>query len=444
MNYLQMEILGRKNLMDRIIEGKVFINNELQNCCIGISDGKIIKIRKTLLGTPRKKYPKKLILPTGVDIHVHFRDPGFIQKEDFHTGSIAAAYGGISCVCDMPNTHPFTSSVNGIKIKDKIAEKKSVVDYGLYAGVNEKNLAELEAFNEFCCGYKVYLGETTEDSGLQQRFLPDLFDELNADGKILAIHAEDHECLRRNRGIVNTLKDHVVTRPADCEVTAITSLLKLHREREIKLHICHISSMEVLSILENHSSNITIGVTPHHLFFDIGMKTKKPSQLKVNPPIRLKADRAALWKAFVSGKIDVVESDHAPHTLEEKAMGFGETPSGMPGVETLYPLLLGAVQRGAVSLSRVINHVCIRPSEVINIPKGRVAKGYDADLCVVDYKKAQEISSDELHYKCKWTAFEGHKAIFPSEVFIRGNQVISDYEIINEANNCINIGKQGA
>ena len=437
-------MLRRKKLMDQIIEGKLFINKQLQNYCIGISDGKIITIRKTLLGAPRKKFPKKLILPAGIDIHVHLRDPGFVHKENFHTGSIAAAYGGVSCVCDMPNTRPFTSSINEIKKKEKIAQKKSVVDYGLYAGINEKNLSVLETFNEFCCGYKVYLGETTLIGSAQQQFLTDLFDKMNAVDKVLAVHAEDNECLKRNKREVNTLNDQVLARPAECEVTAIASLLKIQRKIGIKLHICHISSLDALNILENRSSAITVGVTPHHLFFDIGMKMKNPQWLKVNPPIRFTADRIALLKAFTDGKIDVVESDHAPHTLQEKAGGFGEVPSGMPGVETMYPLLLGAVQRDVVSLSCVIDHVCVRPAEIINISKGCIAIGYDADLCVVDHKKGEVISSDRLHYKCKWTAFEGHKAIFPSDVFIRGNQVISNYEIINEANTGKNIGRRGA
>jgi dihydroorotase len=430
--------------MDQIIEGKLFINKQLQNYCIGISDGKIIKIRKTLLGAPRKNFSKKLILPAAIDIHVHFRDPGFVQKENFHTGSIAAAYGGVSCVCDMPNTRPFTSNVNEIKKKDKIAQNKSVVDYGLYAGVTEKNLPVLETLSEFCCGYKVYLGDTTATSSVEQQFLTDLFEKMNAGDKVLAVHAEDNECLKRNKREVNTLNDHVLARPVNCEVTAIASLLKIHRKNGIKLHFCHISSLDALILLENHSSAITLGVTPHHLFFDIGMKLVNPQWFKVNPPIRLSVDRMALWKAFTDGKIDVVESDHAPHTLQEKADGFGEVPSGMPGVETMYPLLLGAVQRDVVSLSSVIDHVCVRPAEVINIPKGRIAIGYDADLCIVDHKKVEEISSDRLHYKSKWTAFEGHKAIFPSDVFIRGNQVISHYEMINEANAGRNIGRKGA
>jgi len=430
--------------MDQIIEGKAFVNNSLHECCIGISNGKIIEVKKTLTGAPRKKFPKKIIFPSGIDIHVHFRDPGFIDKEDFHSGSIAAAYGGISCICDMPNTRPFTSTINALKKKDMVAKRKSIVDYGLYAGIDKENISEINSLSEHCCGYKLFLGNSTESNIVPAEKLPTIFKQLNNINKLLAVHAEDEKCLSDHNRRELSLYDHLLSRPKECEIKAIKLLIQLHTETNIQLHICHISSAAAIQQLEKRASSISIGATPHHLFFDIHKKISNPSFMKVNPPIRDSPDREYLWNSFASGKIDVVESDHAPHTLAEKCVDFDKSPSGMPGVETMFPILLAASKQAKLSLATIINCVCRRPAELINAPKGCIASGYDADLCVVDLKNVQKVSTEDLHSKCNWTPFEGFKAIFPSDVLIRGDPVIRDYESIGKAGNSKNIGKIGA
>jgi dihydroorotase len=430
--------------MDQIIEGKAFIDKEFYNCCIGISDGKIIEIKKTINGTPRKTFPKKIILPAGVDIHVHFRDPGLTHKEDFYTGTLSAAYGGISCICDMPNTKPFTSTHEALKQKDRIAQKKSVVDYGLYLGIDQKNIAQLKKFNKDCCGYKLFLGKSTANKTISSENLPLIFKSLQGVNKILAVHAEDAPCLNRFTKQEKSLLDHVTSRPEKCEIKAISNLMKLHDKSKIRLHICHISSATAMKYLKDRDRSISVGVTPHHMFFDIDKNFSSPPFLKVNPPLRYIIDRKYLWTSFNQGKIDVVESDHAPHTLDEKVTNFNESPSGLPGVETMFPILLAKAKHGQISLSTILRSIASRPADIMGIPKGRIAVGNDADFCIVDYNNIQKVKSENLHSKSKWTAYEGFNAIFPSDVLLRGVTLISDYEFVGKKGYGINILRKGA
>jgi dihydroorotase len=430
--------------MDLIIEGNAFIKNQIQDCCIGIKNGKIVEIKKTLDGAPRKKYTNKIILPSGIDIHVHFRDPGNTHKEDFYHGSTAAAYGGISCVCDMPNNHPFTSTNTALIEKDRIAKNKAVVDYGLYLGIDENNLSTLEAGHELCCGYKLFMGKSTDATSLSTNKLPQLFHQLQKEDKILAVHAEDEQCLNKHSRNEKSLDDHLLSRPEQCEIKAIERLLELHKETNIRMHICHITTAKAIKKLLKRNQDISIGVTPHHMFFNSKIGSSNSSFFKVNPPLRTNNDNKFIWKSFLDGMIDVIESDHAPHTFDEKSDVFDSSPSGMPGVETMFPILLAKSKKEDIPLSVVVNAICYRSGRLMRIPKGEIKVGFDADFCVVDYDNIQKISSENIHYKCGWTAFEGFDAIFPSDVLVRGNPIIEDYELVGDSGLGRNIAKRGA
>ncbi len=418
--------------MDQIIEGKAFIDNTFHDCCIAITDGKIVAIKKIISGSNRKKFSKRLILPAGIDIHVHFRDPGLTQKEDFYTGSLSAAFGGISCICDMPNTKPFTATKDTLKEKNTIAQKKSVIDYGLYLGITKNNLSELQNIHALSCGFKLFLGKTTGSKEVATDNLTTVFKNVSDTNKILAIHAEDANCLDQYRKKENTLQDHATSRPEICEIKSIEKLLSVHHETNIRLHICHISSAEAMKILYTRDSSITVGVTPHHMFLDIENKYSSPSYLKVNPPIRQRHHKEFLMNSLKMGKIDVVESDHAPHTCDEKEKEFQSAPSGIPGVETMFPILLAKAREDKIALSSVIRNCAYRPAEIMGIPKGQIAVGKDADFCIIDYNNVQNIQGENLHSKCKWSPFDGLNAIFPSDVYNRGSAVISDYDFVGE------------
>jgi len=430
--------------MDQILEGKAFIDNSFHDCCIGITDGKIVDIKKIISGPNRKIFSKRLILPAGIDIHVHFRDPGFPQKEDFYTGSLSAAFGGISCICDMPNTKPFTASTDTLKEKNSIAQKKSVIDYGLYLGITKNNLSELQNIHALCCGFKLFLGKTTESNEIDTESLSSVFKNVSDINKILAVHAEDANCLDKHRKKESTLHDHASGRPEICEVTSIEKLLSIHSETNIRLHICHISSAAAMKILYKRNRSITVGVTPHHIFLNIEIEHRLPSYFKVNPPIRQMHDKDFLMNSLKMGKIDVVESDHAPHTCDEKENEFHSAPAGLPGVETMFPMLLAKAREDKIALSSVIRNCAHRPAEIMGVSKGQIAVGKDADFCIIDYNNIQNIKEENLHSKCKWSPFNGLKAIFPSDVYVRGSAVISDYVFVGEKGFGKNFVSQGA
>ena len=418
--------------MDQTVEGKIYVNGDFQECCIGITDGKISNIKKILKGDKHYKFDHKLILPAGIDIHVHFRDPGMKNKEDFSTGSMAAAFGGISCVFDMPNTNPQTTNLQALSDKIALAKKKSFIDFGLYAGVIDDNIKQISNLKKLCSGFKVYIGGTTNSLQLDPIYLNQVFKNISSTNKPVLIHAEDDACLNKHKIIENNLADHFSSRPSICEEKAIRSVIEAANGVDLKVHICHLSSSIGLELLKNRTKNITCGVTPHHLFFNIENSMRNQVFYKVNPPIRTNFDREILSNSIKNGLIDIIESDHAPHTVEEKNVEFDSAPSGIPGVETIFPLFLYLVKDGKLPFSRLLYSLCEKPAEILNIPKGKLEVGKDADFIVVDFKKVCKIKSEKLHYKCEWSPFEKWPAIFPTHVFIRGEKLIEDQEMLGK------------
>ena len=416
--------------MDLTVEGNIYTNNAFQHCCIGIENGIITSIKKQLKGNQYLRFPNALILPAGIDLHVHFRDPGGTHKEDFSSGTQAAAYGGITCIFDMPNTRPPTTTRRSLLKKEQTGIAKSYIDFGLYAMITDSNIGTLSELSPHCAGFKLYMGETTDTSGLDAKHLSAIFKATMETTKRTAIHAEDRSCLQRSKADENSLKDHLSTRPASCEEQAIQQVLDAHTHHSSPLHICHLSSCEGFELLRKKPSSISIGVTPHHLLFDVDMISQNQTYFKVNPPLRTHFDREMLWYGLQHGLIDVIESDHAPHTLEEKSMAFDEAPSGIPGVETMYPLFLSQANKKILSYNRVVQLLCERPAELMNIPKGKIAVGYDADFIVISPKASKKIASDDLHSKCGWTPYESMNALFPSHVFLRGEPLIEEGELV--------------
>jgi dihydroorotase len=415
--------------MDLTIEGKLYYNGAFEQGCLGIEQGKIVAIKKTLKTDNHINVGNNLILPAGIDLHVHFRDPGFTHKEDFSTGSQAAAFGGISCVFDMPNTHPQTKSKQTLKEKTQVASEKSYVDFGLYAGVGDENIGQLAEISPFCSGFKIFLGGSTHSLQLSTQNLRVALLETNRTKKITLIHAEDEHCLKTHQDTENNLVDHLRCRSAECEETAIRSIINNSSGLSSPIHICHLSSCEGFEMLRTKPNHVTVGVTPHHLFFDVHTLSTKQTLYKVNPPIRSSFDRDILWYGVNNKFIDIFESDHAPHTEEEKNVEFGEAPSGLPGVETMYPLLLTAMKKEQIKLSALLTLLCERPAQLLNLPKGKIEVGRDADFIIVDLNKTETIKAEKLHSKCGWTPFEGFPAIFPSMIFIRGEKVMEDHQM---------------
>lgn len=408
-----------------VVEGKFFISGRFEQCCVGIEEGKIVKIAKVLEGEKTFRMGTKVILPGATDAHVHFRDPGMSQKEDFGTGSLAAAAGGVTCVLDMPNTMPSVTTVSAIKDKRRLAGMKSLVDFGLYAGVRPG--IDVRSLAEEAIGFKLYMASTTGElfvSSLGQ--VKHELTEIAGLNKVIAVHAED-EKLRAKEPEKN-LDDHLRNRNNECESSAVKKIKEA--AKGCRLHICHVSAKETIPLVKD-SPGLTSEVTPHHLLLD--KDSKKGSHGKVNPPLRRREDRHALFKALQEGVFDIIASDHAPHTIDEKKEDFEYAPSGMPGVETMLPLMFHAVEEKHLDLADLVRMVCVRPAEMFGIPKGKIAVGYDADLTVVDFSDCRMIKADKLHSKCGWTAFEGMPGIFPKKVFVRGQPVIENGEQVGEA-----------
>jgi dihydroorotase len=417
--------------MEKVVEGKTFINGGFQNCCIGIDEGKIVTVKKILNGDKHLRFKNKVILPAGVDIHVHFRDPGMTQKEDFYTGSKAAVFGGISCVCDMPNTKPQTVTVSDLKNKISTAKNKSIIDFGVYAGLNNNNFLDADNLASLCNGFKVYLGSSTNSLLFDSDNLKSLFEPFGGVKVPILFHAEDEKCLNKNKRREENISDHLESRPGVCEQLAVKKVLESKHGFDVKTHFCHISTKEAFNLIKtSNDKNVSCGVTPHHSLLNVDKKIAPQSFYKVNPPLRTTDVKDFLFSKIVAGDgFDVLESDHAPHTLEEKNDDFNEAPCGVPGVENMYPLFLYLAKKEKISWNRLFSLLCEKPSKIIDIRKGKIARGFDADLITVDLKDETKINSDMLHSRCGWTPFEGFKGLFPSDVFIRGERVIKDKEL---------------
>lgn len=415
--------------MDLTIEGKAYINGEFQGCCIGVTDGKISDIKKILKGDEHLDFGNKLVLPAGIDVHVHFRDPGLTHKEDFTSGSLAAAFGGISCVFDMPNTIPPTTTTQSLSNKIVSAGKKSYVDFGIYTGITDNNIKNIESLAKKCSGFKIYLGSTTYSLLLPKEYLRVALEKISNTDSIVLFHAEDEELLSNNKDTETSLADHLRCRPSICEETSIKNVFQASAGLNLKAHICHLSSIEGLEVVKNRPHNFSCGVTPHHCLLSAEKNMGSQTFYKVNPPIRSSFDKESLFNAIKNGVIDVIESDHAPHTKDEKDTDFDSAPSGLPGVETMYPLFLYLAKKDMISFQRVVSLLCIRPAELLQVNKGKIEIGRDADLIVVDLKDESKIKSENLHSKCGWNPFEDWSAVFPEVVFVRGEKLIDEGEI---------------
>ncbi len=412
--------------MDVVVKGRCYIGGQPVQQCVGVKDGKITAIAADLDGDSVYDFGSKLIIPGAVDIHVHMRDPGATHKEDFASGSLAALHGGVTCVLDMPNTKPTTMTVEALREKKRLASTRSYADFGLFAGVRPGS--DVEGLSrEGAVGFKLYMAGTTGD--LLTASLESVEDELRriaSTGKVLAVHAED-EKLRRKEA-ESSLADHLRNRGNECETSAVRKLRKAAAVG-LRIHVCHVSARESLPLLQG-VENLTSEVTPHHLLLDADAKLG--SYGKVNPPLRRREDRQAMFAALKEGRFDAIASDHAPHTIEEKEEDFDYAPCGMPGVETMLPLSMQLVREGHVALPNLVRLLCERPAEVHGLQKGRIAVGYDADLVIVDTADSRRIKADDLHSKCGWTPYEGMKATFPKAVFLRGEIMVEDGAQIGE------------
>lgn len=405
---------------------------------IGVRNGKIAALGDLSEASAAETLPCRglHVLPGVIDTQVHFREPGATHKEDIEHGTMAAAAGGVTAIFEMPNTTPLTTTPETFAQKMEIASHSAYCDYAFYFGgtaVNARNLGEWENIPGVC-GIKIFMGSSTGD------LLSATDDEVRAvlsNGKrIVAVHAEDEMMMNENKktilGDSHDVTLHPVWRSPESCVSATSRLIRIARETGRHVHVLHISTAEELEILAANRDIATCEVLPNHLTLAAPECYERlGTRAQQNPPIREQRHQDALWQAVRNGLIDILGSDHAPHTAEEKAKEYPASPSGTPGVQTLVPVMLDHVNAGRLTLERFVDLTAYGPARVHQIAnKGRICPGYDADFTVVDMKAKKEITNKQQKSRSNWTPYDGMKVTgWPVATVIRGKIVMRDGEI---------------
>ncbi len=410
--------------------GQIYRNGKLTKGILHVEDGIITKIARTATMDDHHDFGDRAILPGAIDVHVHFREPGSTHKEDLHSGSVGAAFGGVTGFVDMPNTLPPTTTPKLLREKHRLAAEKAVVDYGFWAGATWYT-GDVAEMLQWAVGVKAYLGATTGDLLLED---PGAFRDMlricGEAGRPVILHCEAQRILEQYRRTEMELSDHDAGRPPLAEVESIYDVMKAVTGLKTAppVHVAHIASADAVQAAT--AAKFSRGVCPHHLLLDTETFEGPPGTGKMNPPLRGVAQREALWKAFLEGKVAIVESDHAPHTNAEKSEPFHQVPAGVPGVETMVPLLLAT----DAPLATVVDAVTTAPAQLLGLEdRGRLEVGMRADFAVYDLETTTPVEGKKLHSKCGWTPYEGMAAVFPSHTYLRGNPVIEDGILVAKA-----------
>lgn len=428
-----------------LTNAKAYLNKEIVDCSLAIENGKIFKIGKE---TQMPKADEKinlrnlLVLPGLIDVHVHLRDEGKAYKEDFYTGTAAAAVGGMTTVLDMPNNAPVTMSAEALKNRMQIAERKILVNVGFYSEF-PTDLHEVKDITaQGAVGFKLFMAcqvgglNLDDDNALQKAFR-----KVGELGVPVAVHAEDKALLMANEERLKRANRHGVAaflraHSEHVELKAIERLLKINAQTDAQLHFCHITTEEGLSaVIEAKKSgrNVTCEVTPQHLLLSNTDFEHYGLMLTMMPPLRSKSHIEALWKGISDGWVDILGSDHAPHALNEKsASSVWDVKVGIPGLETTLPLMLTMVRKNRISLAHVIRLLSEKPAEIFNLKdRGRLELGQKADLTVVDFNLKFKIDASKFQSKAKYSPFNGWKVQGrPVKTFVNGVLIMDEQEIV--------------
>lgn len=408
-----------------------------QNLHIGIQGGKITTLSTSPLAGKVKIDARHLhVLPGVIDSQVHFREPGLTHKEDLDTGTRSAALGGVTSIFEMPNTKPSTTTRADLEDKFKRAQGRAWVNYGFFIGAAQDNITTLRELEKIpgCPGVKVFMGSSTGSLLVEND--ESLREILKSGQRRVIVHSEDEFRLRERKHIADTATSaiaHPEWRDAESALRSTERLLRLARETNRKVHVLHVTTKEEIQLLNKYKDIATVEVTPQHLtLFAPDCYEKLGTLAQMNPPIRTKDHLEGLWKGLADGTVDVIGSDHAPHTLEEKSKPYPHSPSGMPGVQTLVPLMLNHINDGRLSLNRFVELVCENPRRVFGCTtKGRIEVGLDADFTLVDLKKQKTIDNSWIASRCGWTPFHGkHVTGWPTHTIVNGSLVMQDDHIL--------------
>ncbi|MHA1917398.1 MAG: dihydroorotase [Candidatus Ranarchaeia archaeon] len=427
----------------QIVNGKIFTNNILYSGVLGIKEEKIVYIGKYQLESEKTINAKgKLILPGLIDLHVHFRDPGFPDKETFSSGSKSAVAGGVTTIGDMPNTKPPTDSKIAFLNKKENAMKTSYSNFGLHAGYTENKEELKNLILEGALSVKVYCDQIEQAT----KKIDKLFNQLSLEKWTIPItlHAEKKELIeQQTEGSEKyDLKWFNKSRHKNAEIQQIQEIIPLVKKYKQQTHFCHISTKESIALIleaKEKGLPITYEITPHHLELiqDKNEQNIPDGFFKVNPPLRKEEDVKVVKDTLLEGKVDYIASDHAPHTLSEKSQqDMREVPSGIVGTEIILPLLMSMVNKGNINLERFVNLTSINPARIMNISNNEIKTGNTANLVIIDQNHEWTIKGEELHGKTKFTPFEGKEVKgIASFTIVNGKIVFMEDKILNESRN---------
>lgn len=418
----------------------VFKQTEATSLCdVGIKDQKIVFIGQASDQTATNTVDARglTLIPGVIDTQVHFREPGLTHKEDINSGSKGALLGGVTTFFEMPNTTPPTTTIDSLHEKINIASETSFSDFAFFMGASRDNLAEIikmPATLKGIAGIKIFLGSSTGPLLLCEKDkILEIFKQTKC---MIAIHSEDEDRLKERisiRDAATTAHIHPIWRDVATALNSTKKVIGWALSVGRKIHILHITTGEEMQFLKENKQSCSVEVTPQHLTLDAETcYDKLGTYAQMNPPIREKIHQDALWQAINSGVVDVIGSDHAPHTKAEKDLGYPKSPSGLPGVQTTLLLMLEHVYNKKLTLNRMVELLCFRPAELYGIAgKGEIALGMDADLVLLDLNACTVIKDEDMASKCGYTPFDGMTAHAKIDsVYLRGLLSVHDGKIM--------------
>ena len=422
-----------------IKNGSCFINGKIKKTDLALKENKISKIGEINF-TAEKIYDAsgKLVLPGIIDTQVHFREPGSTDAEDLESGSRAAVLGGVTSLFEMPNTNPPTSNLIEFDKKLKAAKNRMHSNYAFYFGATADNTDQLSDLKniEGCCGVKLFAGSSTGNLLVDKE--SDIEKVISKSDRVVSIHSEDEDIIKLRKKFIKTgnVHSHPEWRNVECAMSSTRRVVKIAERFNKKIHVLHVTTKEEVEFLAMHKKNVTFETTPQHLtLFAPDCYDKLGTYAQMNPPLRTKDHYDKLWIAIKNNIVDVLGSDHAPHLKINKEKEYPNTPSGMPGVQTIFPVMINHVNNGKLTLNQLINLMCVNPCKIFGIKnKGFIKEGYDADLTIVDMNKEVTIKNDMIASKCGWTPFHNYKVKgFPVGTIVNGILVMSEGKIMVES-----------
>jgi len=422
-----------------IKNGSCYINGKLEQTDIAINNGKIEKIGKLSLNNSKFfDATDKIVLPGIIDTQVHFREPGSTDREDLESGSRAAVLGGVTSVFEMPNTNPPTSNLIEFNKKLDLAKNRMHCNYAFYFGATPENVDQLAKLKglEGCCGVKLFAGSSTGKLLVDKE--KDIEKVISNSDRIVSIHSEDEEILNLRKKFIKEgdVHSHPEWRNAECAMSSTRRVVKIAERYNKQIHVLHVTTKEEVDFLAMHKKNVTFEITPQHLtLYAPDCYDKLGSFAQMNPPIRKKEHFDRLWVAVKNSVVDVLGSDHAPHSKEDKNKKYPASPSGMPGVQTILPIMLDHINNEKLSLDQLVKLMCENPCKIFGIKrKGYLKEGYDADLTIIDMNKSVTIKNEMIASKCGWTPFDNYKVKgFPVATIVNGSIVMKDGKVVAES-----------